>query len=57
MYGKVSKALEYANAYNIKYVIFIGEEEIKKKKLLLKNMKTGKESMISEKELEEKLKY
>jgi len=32
MYGKPSKALEYANNYNIPFVIFVGEEEIKKKK-------------------------
>jgi len=56
MYGKVSKALEYANSYLINYVIFAGEEEIKKKKFLLKNMKTGKEEMLSEKSIVEKLK-
>jgi len=55
MYGKVTKALEYANSYGINYVIFVGEEEIKKKKFLLKDMKTGKESFLSENDLTEKI--
>ena len=55
MYGKVSKALEYANSYNIPYVIFVGEEEVKKKKFLLRNMKTGVELLLEEKELVTKI--
>jgi len=51
MFGKPSKALEYANSYNIQKVIFVGEDEIKKKKFKVKDMKTGKESFVSEKEL------
>lgn len=50
-YGKPSKALEYANSYKINKVIFIGNEEIKKKKFKVKDMKTGKENLINEKEL------
>ncbi len=46
-YGKPSKALEYANSYNIPKVVFIGEKEIKEKKLKLRDMKTGKEKKIS----------
>lgn len=48
---KISKGLEYANAYGISQVIFLGSEEAKKKKFKLKDMKTGKEEMLSEKEL------
>jgi histidyl-tRNA synthetase len=55
MYGKPSKALEYANSYGISYAIFIGEEEVKKKKFKLKDMKTGKEEMLGEKEIISKL--
>ena len=55
MYGKVTKALEFANSYGINNVILIGSEEIKKKKLLLKNMKTGKEEMLSDKDLLKRL--
>ncbi|MBU2522985.1 MAG: histidine--tRNA ligase [Nanoarchaeota archaeon] len=49
--GKISKSLEYANANGIQYVIFLGEEEAKKKKLKLRDMKTGKECMLSLKSL------
>ena len=53
---KISKALEFANSYAIPYVIFLGEEEAKKKKFKLRDMKTGKESMLSLKSLITKLK-
>jgi histidyl-tRNA synthetase len=46
-FGKPSKALEYANAYGIKKVIFVGKEEIKKKKIKVKNMITGKEITLT----------
>src|SRR3989344_2688608 len=42
-YGKPSKALDYANSYNISKVIFVGAEEIKKRKYKIKDMITGKE--------------
>jgi histidyl-tRNA synthetase len=51
MYGKISKALEYANSYGIKKVIFVGEEEIKKKKFKIRDMSSGEESFVNEKEL------
>ncbi len=47
MYNKISKALDYANSNSLPYVIFLGKEEVKKKKVKLRDMKTGKESMIS----------
>jgi len=46
-YGKPSKALEYANSYNIKKTIFVGAKEVQKKKFKIKNMKTGKEKVIT----------
>jgi histidyl-tRNA synthetase len=52
---KLNKALEYANSYNVPYVIFIGSDEVKKKKYKLRNMKTGDEFLLSEKEIIEKL--
>ncbi|MEK6828731.1 MAG: ATP phosphoribosyltransferase regulatory subunit [Nanoarchaeota archaeon] len=45
-YGKPSKALEYANAYGIEKAIFVGQEEVKKGKYKIKDMKTGKEKSI-----------
>ena len=47
----ISKALEYANSKKIEKVIFVGKEEIKKKKFKIKDMKTGKEKLVSEKEI------
>ncbi len=42
-YGKPSKALEYANAYKIDKVIFVGEKEVKSGKYKVKDMNSGKE--------------
>ncbi len=56
MMDKISKALEYANQENIPYVIFIGEDEIKKKKFKLRDMKTGKEEFLTSKAIAEKIK-
>ncbi len=49
-----SKALDYANVKKIEKVIIIGDEEVKSKKYTLKDMKTGKEENLSEKEILEK---
>lgn len=55
MFGKPGKALEYANSNQIQNVIFVGEDEVKKKKFKLRNMMTGEEKLISEKEVVKKL--
>lgn len=49
-----SKALDYANSKKIENVIIVGEEEVKSKKYTTKNMKTGKEEKLAEKEILEK---
>lgn len=49
--NKPGKALEYANSLNIPYVIFIGDDEVEKKKFKLKNMKSGEERLLAEKSL------
>jgi len=51
----ISKNLEFASKQEIPYVIFVGKEELKKKKLKLKDMKTGKEQMLALKDLIKKL--
>jgi len=56
IYGRPSKALEYANTLGIPKALFIGSEELKKKKIKIKDMKTGKEELVSEGEIEKKLK-
>ncbi len=48
---KIGKALEYADSYGIQNAIFIGSDEVKKKKLKLRNMKTGKEEYLTEKQI------
>ncbi|MBU2104338.1 MAG: histidine--tRNA ligase [Nanoarchaeota archaeon] len=45
-YGKPSKALQYANSYNYNKVIFVGDKEVKIKKFKIKEMKSGKESLL-----------
>ncbi|HZX12745.1 MAG TPA: histidine--tRNA ligase [Candidatus Nanoarchaeia archaeon] len=51
-----SKNLEYINALSIPYALFVGSDEIKKKKYKLKDMKTGKEQLLGFPSLLKKLK-
>ena len=50
-FGQITKQLEYANSQKIPYVIFIGENEIQKKKFKLKDMNSGKEELLTEKQI------
>ena len=50
-FGQITKQLEYANSLKIPYVIFIGENEIEKKKFKLKDMSSGKEELLTEKQM------
>lgn len=47
-FEKVGKALEYANAYDIPFAIFVGKEELKKKKFKLKDLQSGTEKEAAE---------
>jgi histidyl-tRNA synthetase len=51
----ISKNLDYADKLGIPYVVFIGEQELKKGKLKLRNMKTGKEEFLSKEGVVERL--
>jgi len=51
----ISKNLNYANIMKIPYVIFVGERELKQKKVKLRNMKSGKEELLSIDKLIKKL--
>ena len=51
-----SKNLEYANSLGIPYVIFVGKKELQDNKLKLRDMKTGKEEMLSFEEIIGRLK-
>ena len=53
--AKIKKQLDYANRKNIPYVVLVGENEMKEGKLTLKDMKTGEQSLLSWKELKDKL--
>ncbi|MEK6915288.1 MAG: histidine--tRNA ligase [Nanoarchaeota archaeon] len=53
---KVGKALEYANNYKIPYAIFVGKEEVSRKKFKLKDLNSGEESLLAEKSVVSKLK-
>ena len=44
---KIGKKFKYANNINVKYVIIIGEDEIKNKVVALKNMITGTQDTVS----------
>ncbi|MFC2135639.1 histidine--tRNA ligase [Bacteroidota bacterium] len=52
----ISKNLDYANTYNIPYVLFVGQQELAKKKVKLRDMKSGKEQLLSVDEVIKKLK-
>ena len=51
----ISKNLDYANSLGIPFVIFVGKKELKEKKFKIKNMKTGKEKLLSEEKLVKEL--
>jgi histidyl-tRNA synthetase len=50
-FSKVGKGMEFADSYKIPYVIFLGEEEVSKKKFKIKNMTSGVEKSLNEKQL------
>lgn len=48
---KVGKSLEYANSYSIQFAIFVGEDEVKKKKFKIKDLSSGNERELAEKSI------
>ena len=52
----VSKNLEYASTLGIPYVAILGEDELKKKKVLLRDMRSGTEQLLAVKSIIRKLK-
>ncbi|MEM1535000.1 MAG: histidine--tRNA ligase [Candidatus Pacearchaeota archaeon] len=52
---QLSKALDYANKEGIEFCLIIGENELKSGKLRLRNMINGKEELLNEREVIEKL--
>ena len=52
---KFKKKLMYANKIGVPYVAIIGEDEVAKKKVSLKNMTTGKQELLEVKTVAEKI--
>ncbi len=52
----MSKNLQYANAQGIPYVIIIGEDELKKNKVMFRDMKTGEQRLLAVRDVIKKLK-
>ena len=52
---KLDKQLKYADKKNINLAIIIGEDEIKKGEATIKNLSTGKQEKVKEKDLIKKL--
>ena len=48
--AKMKRQMNYANAKNIPYVVFAGEDEIEKGKLMLKDMQSGEQKLVTAKE-------
>lgn len=43
---KMAKQMKYANAKNVHYVVFVGEEELKREKITVKNMLTAEQNEL-----------
>ena len=54
--GKLKKQMEYANKINSPAVILFGENEIKSGKPTLRNLRTGKETIVEIKKLVDEIK-
>ena len=52
---KMKKQMSYANAHNIPFVALVGENELAEGKVMLKNMETGEQQLITPAELIEKV--
>jgi histidyl-tRNA synthetase len=53
--AKMKKQMSYANAKHIPFVVLAGENEMNAGKVTLKNMETGDQSLLSTKELIDRL--
>lgn len=49
--GRLGKKMKYADALSIPYTILIGEDEVKKEKYMLKNMKSGDQEELTAEEI------
>ena len=56
MRRNVGKLMNYANSLGIPFVAVLGENEVKEKKVTLRDMKSGKQELIAESELLKRVK-
>ncbi|TGK21158.1 histidine--tRNA ligase [Leptospira fluminis] len=54
--GKVGKQIQTAEKKGYRFVLFLGESEVAKQEIQLKDLKTGTQSVLSRKDLSSKLK-
>ncbi|HRR62742.1 MAG TPA: His/Gly/Thr/Pro-type tRNA ligase C-terminal domain-containing protein, partial [Paludibacteraceae bacterium] len=52
---KIKKQLDYANNKNIPFVAIVGENEVVSEKVMLKNMLTGNQQLVTFDELKKQL--
>lgn len=45
--AKMQRQMKYANAYSIPYVAIVGEDELKENKIMLKNMVSGEQKLLT----------
>mgnify|MGYP001198465798 FL=1 len=45
--AKMQRQMKYANAYNIPFVAIVGENELKENKIMLKNMTSGEQKLLT----------
>lgn len=55
--AKIKKQLAYANTHSVEFVAIVGEEELKAKKIILKNMITGEQKLLKPEEFIVALKW
>ena len=53
---KLDKQLKYADKKNVNFAVLIGEEEEKTEEATVKNLTTGKQERVKQKDLVKKLK-
>lgn len=53
---KLKKALDYANVESIPFVIIVGDDELEKGKVIIKNMETGLQMKVGIENITDKLK-
>jgi histidyl-tRNA synthetase len=49
--AKMKKQMSYANAQNVPFVAIVGESELAEGKLMLKNMVSGEQKLVTPDEL------